>query len=351
MSVRFSVTVQNATGDAQTGQNVDLYAHGGAKVGDFTDNGDGTYYYDVTTSGKYDVYVGGVLQDEMTGIYIAADDLVSDISDKADKVSSPTTGDFAGLDANGNLTDSGNSASDFLTDSHKNADGAGSTSAPATNKEHNAAAVELSDSGGYFSTDDVEAALQTIGSILQISNSSLDFASSNYLTSLTKVKDALLALDTKVFEFFIKGNDINAETNLRRMVLTFGFSGNLTGVIGSLKMVDGIACSSTQGIVMMRAGSITGISATWSGNSITTGETINLFSTINGAANTNFALVIDSDNKDDQKIYEVIDTGTLTFAAGDKIGTGYIIDSSGDYLTNVVLAIEITLSTMTETTS
>ena len=40
---------------------------------------------------------------------------VSDISGKADKVSSATSGNFAGLDSNGNLTDSGSKASDFLT--------------------------------------------------------------------------------------------------------------------------------------------------------------------------------------------------------------------------------------------
>ena len=38
-----------------------------------------------------------------------------DVSAKADKVSSATSGNFAGLDANGNLTDSGSKASDFLT--------------------------------------------------------------------------------------------------------------------------------------------------------------------------------------------------------------------------------------------
>lgn len=38
-----------------------------------------------------------------------------DYSGKADKVSSATSGNFAGLDANGNLTDSGSKASDFAT--------------------------------------------------------------------------------------------------------------------------------------------------------------------------------------------------------------------------------------------
>lgn len=40
-----------------------------------------------------------------------------DITGKADKVTSATSGNFAGLDANGNLTDSGSKASDFLTSS------------------------------------------------------------------------------------------------------------------------------------------------------------------------------------------------------------------------------------------
>jgi hypothetical protein len=39
----------------------------------------------------------------------------SDITGKADKVSSATLGNFAGLDSNGNLTDSGSKASDFAT--------------------------------------------------------------------------------------------------------------------------------------------------------------------------------------------------------------------------------------------
>jgi len=41
-----------------------------------------------------------------------------DVSGKADKVSNATNGNFAGLDANGNLTDSGLKASDFLSSSY-----------------------------------------------------------------------------------------------------------------------------------------------------------------------------------------------------------------------------------------
>lgn len=42
-------------------------------------------------------------------------DVETALGDKADKVSSPTSGDFASLDSNGNLTDSGKKASDFAT--------------------------------------------------------------------------------------------------------------------------------------------------------------------------------------------------------------------------------------------
>ena len=41
-----------------------------------------------------------------------------DVNSKADKVASPTAGNFAGLDANGNLTDSNCKASDFATSGH-----------------------------------------------------------------------------------------------------------------------------------------------------------------------------------------------------------------------------------------
>jgi len=44
-------------------------------------------------------------------------DYITDVSGKADKVSGATSGNFAGLDADGNLTDSGSKASDFLTSS------------------------------------------------------------------------------------------------------------------------------------------------------------------------------------------------------------------------------------------
>jgi hypothetical protein len=49
---------------------------------------------------------------------------------KADKVSSPTSGDFAGLDSSGNLTDSGKKAADFAVQDHTHAGKADKVSSP-----------------------------------------------------------------------------------------------------------------------------------------------------------------------------------------------------------------------------
>lgn len=63
-----------------------------------------------------------------------ADDFLTstDIEGKADKVESATSGNFAGLDENGNLTDSGSKASDFLTE-HQDISGKADKVSSATN--------------------------------------------------------------------------------------------------------------------------------------------------------------------------------------------------------------------------
>ena len=77
-----------------------------------------------------------------------ASGVIPDISGKADKVQSATNGNFAGLDSNGNLTDSGHKHSDYLT-SHQDISGKADKVQSATNG--NFAALDsngnLTDSG------------------------------------------------------------------------------------------------------------------------------------------------------------------------------------------------------------
>ena len=71
---------------------------------------------------KYDKPSGGIPSTDMSqavqdSLALADSALQShqDITGKADKVSGATNGNFAGLDSNGNLTDSGSKAADFAT--------------------------------------------------------------------------------------------------------------------------------------------------------------------------------------------------------------------------------------------
>ena len=81
---------------------------------------DGTTVMDIsdTTAGSGDVLSGSVFYTASGARSVGS----LDISGKADKVDGAASGNFAGLDSNGNLTDSGSKASDFLT-SHQDITG------------------------------------------------------------------------------------------------------------------------------------------------------------------------------------------------------------------------------------
>ena len=93
MSATYSVTLINSEGQAQTGKDVDLYAGdgSGAKTGDFTEVGNGTYKITVSSAGKYTVKVGGVIQSELQSIYVPVDDILT----ASDVVNDLTTGGVA----------------------------------------------------------------------------------------------------------------------------------------------------------------------------------------------------------------------------------------------------------------
>lgn len=59
------------------------------------------------------------LEDGTTYTFIVTDGVTPDTSGKADKVTDATSGNLAGLDVRGNLTDSGNKASDFALAEHE----------------------------------------------------------------------------------------------------------------------------------------------------------------------------------------------------------------------------------------
>lgn len=70
--------------------------------------------------------------DSTGGTKLATVSQIPDVTGKADKVASATNGNFAGLDSNGNLTDSGHKHSDYLT-SHQDITGKADKVTSATN--------------------------------------------------------------------------------------------------------------------------------------------------------------------------------------------------------------------------
>ena len=68
--------------------------------------------YEISVNVNISAEADNALVKKDDGLYVPKADVV-DISGKADKVDGATDGNFAGLDANGNLTDSGKAPTDF----------------------------------------------------------------------------------------------------------------------------------------------------------------------------------------------------------------------------------------------
>lgn len=336
MSVRFSWTVQEADGDAVVGANVDLYYSGGAKYADMTDNGDGSYYCSVAASGKYDVYIGGVKQDEGTGIWIQADDYptVATISAKADKVTGATNNNFASLDANGNLKDSTYDATDFLTSSHVNANGAGGTSTPATNKVHNAAAIAVTDAGGLLTATDVEAALAEIKTLIGTGS----FTTGDFIKEFSNITDALLGLNNQLWDLYIRGGDNSSSLGTTyRQHYIFTVSG-ATGASGYLD-INNIA-TAAGGILSPAPGYITAVTATWESSSMTSTNIDIGYAYIGGLVST--ILSIAQADAAAKKKGTSFSSPALAVSTDTPWGLYYSRTTGSGTLTDVVVLVEVT---------
>lgn len=113
MSASSTNPVQNKVITAALGNKVDTVSGKGLSTNDYT-NADKDIVDGVTTalSGKADASTVSAILDGQSIDSFA--DVETALGGKADKVVSAVNGNFAGLDANGNLTDSGSKASDFV---------------------------------------------------------------------------------------------------------------------------------------------------------------------------------------------------------------------------------------------
>ncbi len=123
----------------------------------------------------------------------------------------------------------------------------------------------------------------------------------------------------------------------QRQFLSFGYSGEMTD--GFLESVGGVSMAADRGYVMMRDGSITGISTNLDVVNAVDGR-IEIVIYKNGKS-INFGNEISALSNGAQKDYDVQSTGVVTFEAGDTISV--YADGVDDAIwKDVITMIEIT---------
>ena len=113
--------IEEPSSDGTSGQVLTTDGNGG-RTWTTVQGGSGTTNYNDLSNKPQ---IGGTTlsgDKSLSDLGIAAASAIPDVTGKADKVSSATSGNFAALDANGNLTDSGHKHSDYLT-SHQSISG------------------------------------------------------------------------------------------------------------------------------------------------------------------------------------------------------------------------------------
>lgn len=83
---------------------------------------------------KFVVALSSTIKNSISYLADSITSMLSALGDKADKVTNAVNGNFAGLDSNGNLIDSGKNAADFATDAHLAAETARAQAAEAAAK-------------------------------------------------------------------------------------------------------------------------------------------------------------------------------------------------------------------------
>lgn len=134
--------------------------------------------------------------DDSSDAFIKNKPTIPTVTDKADKVTNATSGNFAGLDANGNLTDSGSKASDFLTQ-HQDISGKADKSATVSTVTWDDSNTKLTKTINGTTTDVVTFA-EGSNVTLSSSNGTITISASGGGSSATVLSETLAANDTTV---------------------------------------------------------------------------------------------------------------------------------------------------------
>ncbi len=197
MASRFAITLQDSGGNALTGKTVRLRTTGDVLIDTFTDNSDGAYYISVAASGEYNITIDGeAAQDELTGIFIAVDDVSSHIADtsnphevEADRVDIADAGGyFTGTDVEAALQECGVDIA-ALGDADN---------------------ISIADAGGIITATDVEAALQELAADIDALEAAivLNFADPHYIDETKTPSQNFEILDNALYAQVVQAGNI-----------------------------------------------------------------------------------------------------------------------------------------------
>jgi hypothetical protein len=168
--------------------------------------------------------------------------------------------------------------------------------------------------------------------IENVNNANLAIYEINYNQSDSK-QDKLFVVTYAVGKLASQGDIIVSQD--KREFLNFGFNKEISS--GFLDSATGVEGSSERGYVMMRSGSITGISTSMDFLNKGSAEII----IYRNGNPVNFGNAFNSDLAGTFKDYDTQSKGTVSFEAGDTI-SAYVQSSDGTTLNNIITLIEIT---------
>ena len=157
---------------------------------------------------------------------VGGEDVAINLSNKADKVASAASGNFAGLDSNGNLTDSGSKASDFATA----AQGSKADSAVQGVKLNGAGSALTPDSSNVVTIPDAIATgesgatngLMTAADKAKLAGIAEGAEVNQYAFSNVKVGNSTVAADGKTDTIeFVEGNAVTLTPDTTNDKVTF----------------------------------------------------------------------------------------------------------------------------------
>lgn len=218
MSSRIQVILQDASGNVNTTANVDLYDNAGTtKIGDFINNGDGSYYYDLATSDKYRIKVDGTDQDEYTGRFWSTDDIKTHMDAAAPHSGHTTDAELTAVKGTGWSTETVKGNADDIT----TIKGTGWTT---EDIKTNADAITAMKGSGWVS-ETIKGNADNIGD--------MNFAATRVVKSGAKLSEAVQQLDSQVWDNFRSRGQGGDTDGLDRFAMAFDYSNMIYGDTGS----------------------------------------------------------------------------------------------------------------------